>query len=75
VGMWGLSWGCGGSVGDVVAYWGCGGSVGMWWLSGDVVTQLAKRQSYTRLQRNSSRFDPGIPHRLLRGVRNNGCVS
>jgi hypothetical protein len=46
-GMWLLSWGCGGSVGDVVAQlgmlwlsWGCGGSVGdvvaqlgMWWLS------------------------------------------
>jgi hypothetical protein len=54
--------------------WGCGGSVGMWWLSGDVVAQSAKRQSYTRLQRSSSGFDPGIPHSLLRGGRNNDCV-
>jgi hypothetical protein len=77
MGMWWLSgdvvaqWGCGGSVG------GCGGSVlGMWWLRwiGDVVAQLAKRQSYTRLQRSSSGFDPGIPYSLLRGGRNNGCV-
>jgi hypothetical protein len=38
-----------------------------------VVAQSAKRQSYTRLQRSSSEFDPVIPHSLLRGGRNNGC--
>jgi hypothetical protein len=30
----GVQWGCGGSVGDVLA------QLGMWWLSGDVVAQL-----------------------------------
>jgi hypothetical protein len=31
--MWWLSWGCGGSVGDVVA------QLGMWWLNWDVVAR------------------------------------
>jgi hypothetical protein len=60
--MWWLSRRCCGSVR------GCGGSFG------DVVAQSAKHQNYTRLQRSSSRFDafdPGIPHSLLRGDRNN----
>jgi hypothetical protein len=62
-------------LGDVVAQ-------GMWWLSfgdvvaqsGDVVAQSAKRQSYTRLQRSSFGFDPGIPYSFLRGGRNNDSV-
>jgi hypothetical protein len=44
VGMWWLSWGCGGSVGMWWLSWGFGGSV---WgcggsVVGDVVAQLAK---------------------------------
>jgi hypothetical protein len=87
VGMWWLSWGCGGSVGmwwlrgDVMAQWGCGGSVGdvvaqrgCGGSLGDVVAQLAKCQSYTRLQRSSSEFDPGIPHSLLRGQKKWLCT-
>jgi hypothetical protein len=64
--------GCGGSYGDVVA------QLGMWWLSGDVVAQLAKArlgEPDCLLLRSSSGFDAGFLHSLLRGGRKNDCVS
>jgi hypothetical protein len=43
--------------------------LGMWWLS------CLRRLDDTRLQGNSSRFDPGFPHSFLSGSRSNNCVS